>query len=214
MSMKQELKIIGVNPIWITALLTGTFWAVCATGGDNVHWGYLGFELIFPFYLSVAVGEWCKTRTDPMFEVIAAQGKSLFHWIVRRFLLLFSLVSIFALVGMVGVMFLKANMSFGDLVIAFFPTAFFLASLCVLLSVTTRVQHIATMIMGVLWLFSIMSMSLLRFKAVQYFYPFARYAEIQEPVWVINKGVLLAVGVVSWICTYVIIKKRIFETHF
>ena len=212
--MKQELKIIGVNPIWITALLTGTFWAVCATGGDNVHWGYLGFELIFPFYLSVAVGEWCKTRTDPMFEVIAAQGKSLFHWIVRRFLLLFSLVSIFALVGMVGVMFLKANMSFGDLVIAFFPTAFFLASLCVLLSVTTRVQHIATMIMGVLWLFSIMSMSLLRFKAVQYFYPFARYAEIQEPVWVINKGVLLAVGVVSWICTYVIIKKRIFETHF
>ncbi len=212
--MKQELKIIGVNPIWITALLTGTFWAVCATGGDNVHWGYLGFELIFPFYLSVAVGEWCKTRTDPMFEVIAAQGKSLFHWIVRRFLLLFGLVSIFALVGMVGVMFLKANMSFGDLVIAFFPTAFFLASLCVLLSVTTRVQHIATMIMGVLWLFSIMSMSLLRFKAVQYFYPFARYAEIQEPVWVINKGVLLAVGVGSWICTYVIIKKRIFETHF
>lgn len=209
MSMKQELKIIGVNPIWITALLTGAFWAVCATGGDNVHWGYLGFELIFPFYLSVVVGEWCKTRTDPMFEVIAAQGKSLFHWIVRRFLLLFGLVSIFALVGMVGVMFLKANMSFGDLVIAFFPTAFFLTSLCVLLSVITRGQHIATMIMGVLWLFSIMSMSLLRFKVIQYFYPFARYAEIQEPVWVINKGVLLAVGVVSWICTYVIIKKRI-----
>lgn len=209
MSMKQELKIIGVNPIWITALLTGAFWVVCATGGENVHWGYLGFELIFPFYLSVVVGEWCKTRTDPMFEVIAAQGKSLFHWIVRKFLLLFGLVSIFALVGMVGVMFLKANMSFGDLVIAFFPTAFFLASLCVLLSVTTRVQHIATMIMGVLWLFSVMSMSLLRFKVVQYFYLFARYAEIQEPVWIINKGVLLAAGIVSWICTYVIIKKRI-----
>lgn len=182
MSMKQELKIIGVNPIWISALLTGAFWIVCATGGENVHWGYLGFELIFPFYLSVVVGEWCKTRTDPMFEVIAAQGKSLFRWIVCKFLLLFGLVSIFALVGMVGVMFLKANMSFGDLVITFFPTSFFLASLCVLISVTTRVQHIPTMIMGVLWLFSVMSMSLLRFKAVQYFYLFARYAEILEPV--------------------------------
>lgn len=51
--MKQELKIIGINPIWITALLTGTFLVVCATGGENVHWGYLGFELIFPFYLWV-----------------------------------------------------------------------------------------------------------------------------------------------------------------
>ena len=211
MSMKQELKIIGVNPIWITALLTGAFLVVCATGGENVHWGYLGFELIFPFYLSVVVGEWCKTHTDPMFEVIAAQGKSLFLWIVRRFLLLFGLVSIFALVGMVGVMFLKADMSLGDLVLTFFPTAFFLASLCVLISVVTNVQHIPTMIVGVLWLFSIMSMSLLRFKAVQYFYLFARYAEIQEPVWIINKTFLLATGIVFWICTYVIIKKRIFE---
>lgn len=139
--MKQELKIIGGNPVWISALLTGAFFVVCATGGENIHWGYLGFELIFPFYLSVVVGEWCKIRTDPMFEVIAAQGKSLFHWIVRRFLFLFGLVSIFALVGMVCVIFLKANMSFGDLVITFFPTAFVLSSLCVLISVITSVQH-------------------------------------------------------------------------
>ena len=70
-------------------MLTGAFLVVCATGGENIHWGYLGFEWIFPFYLSVVVGEWCKIRTDPMFEVIAAQGKSLFHWIVRRFLIPF-----------------------------------------------------------------------------------------------------------------------------
>lgn len=209
--MKQELKIIGVNPLWISALLTGAFWVVCATGGENVHWGYLGFELIFPFYLSVVVGEWCKTRTDPMFEVIAVQGKSLFRWIVRRLLLLFGLVSIFALAGMVGVMLLKANMSFGDLVIAFFPTAFFLASLCVLISVTTSVQHIPTMIVGVLWLFSVMCISLLRIETVQYFYLFARYAGIKSPVWIINKGILLVVGIVFWICTYMIIKKRLFE---
>lgn len=209
MSMKQELKIIGVNPVWISALLTSTFLIVCANGGENVHWGYLGFELIFPFYLSVVIGEWCKTRTDPIFEVIAAQSKSLFCWIVRRFLLLFGLVSIFAFAGMAGIILLKPNMSFGNLAITFLPTAFFLSSLCVLISVITRAQHIPTMIVGVLWLFSVMSISLLRFKAVQYFYLFARYAEIQEPVWIINKGILLTAGIVCWICTYVIIKKQI-----
>lgn len=145
-----------------------------------------------------------------MFEVIAAQGKSLFCWIVRRFLLLFGLVSIFAFAGMGGIILLKPNMSFGNLVITFFPTAFFLASLCILISVAIRVQHIPTMIVGVLWLFSVMSISLLRFKAVQYFYLFARYAEIQEPVWIINKGILLTAGIVFWVCIYIVIKKRFF----
>ena len=146
-----------------------------------------------------------------MFEVVAAQGKSLFRWIVRRFLLLFSLVSVFALIGMVGDLLLKRNMSFLDLVIAFFPTAFFLASLCVLISVVTSVQHIPTMIVGVLWLFSVMSISLLRIKPVQYFYLFDRYAGIEEPLWIINKGILLVVGIVFWICTYGIVKKRRLE---
>lgn len=208
--MKHELKIIRVNPIWISILLTCAFLIVCINGGENVHWGYLGFELIFPFYLSVVVSEWCKIRTDPMFEVIAAQSKSLFYWIVRRFLLLLGLVSIFALTGMVCITLLKPNISFVDLVITFFPTSFFLASLCVLISVTTKVQHIPTMIVGVLWLFSIMSISLLRIKIFQYFYLFARYTEIEEPLWLINKAILMVMGILFWICTYLIIKKRFF----
>lgn len=209
--MKQELKIIGINPLWISTLLTGAFLIVCATGGENVHWGYLGFELIFPFYLSVVIGEWCKIRTDFMFEVIAAQGQSLFYWIFRRFALLFGLVSIFALVGIIGVLMLKENVSFLDLVVSFFPTAFFLSSLCVLISVLTSVKHIPTMTVGVLWLFSIMSISLLRIKPIQYFYLFARYAGISEPFWVLNKSILTISGIALWVCTYWVVKRRYFE---
>ena len=82
--MKYESKIIGINPLWISALLVGTFLVVCAAGGDNINWGYLGFEVIFPFYTSIVIGEWCKTRTDPMFDVISSQGHFLFGWLVRR----------------------------------------------------------------------------------------------------------------------------------
>ena len=121
--MTQEWKIIGINPIWISELLTGVFLLVCATGGENICWGYLGYEVIFPFYAAVSIGEWCKIRNDPMFDVIFSQGTPLFRWVLRRFLLLFCLVSIFASIGIWGVAVLKDNISILDLMLTYFPTA-------------------------------------------------------------------------------------------
>lgn len=209
--MKYESKIIGINPLWISALLTATFLTVCATGGQNVNWGYLGFEVVFPFYIAVAIGEWCKTRTDPMFDAISAQGKSLFLWIVRRFVLLFGAITLFAVVGMAGVSIITQTAAIGDLLLTFLPTAFFLSSVCVFLSMLSSVPHIPTMAVGVIWLFSIMSMSLLRFPIIQYFYLFVRFAGIESLVWVVNKIVLLLIGIVLWICVFIICQKRLWE---
>lgn len=206
--MKYEWKITGINPVWISALLTGAFLAVCATGGDNLHWGYLGFEVIFPFYMSVVIGEWCQTRTDPMFEVISAQGKSVFVWILRKFLLLFCLVTIFAMIGIGGVVLLKRNMSALDLFLTFLPTAFFLSSISAFVSMLARVPHIPSMVSGVVWLFSIMTMSLLRFVPVRYFYLFVRYAGINGVLGLLNKLVLFLAGIALWIAIYFICRKR------
>ena len=209
--MRYESKIIGINPLWISILLVGTFLIVCATGGDNINWGYLGFEVIFPFYMAIIIGEWCKTRTDPMFDVISAQGKSIFGWIARRFLLLFGAVSIFAFIGMAGVFAIKQSNSVLDMVCVFLPTAFFLSSLCVLISLLSKIPHIPTMAVGVVWLSSIMAMSLLRFPSVQYFYLFARYAGISSPQLIANKVVLLSIGAVLWLYIFLLCKKRIWE---
>lgn len=209
--MKYESKIIGINPLWISALLTTAFLTVCATGGQNVNWGYLGFEVVFPFYIAVAIGEWCKTRTDPMFDAISAQGKSLFLWIVRRFVLLFGAITLFAVIGMAGVSIITQTAAIGDLLLTFLPTAFFLSSVCVFLSMLSGVPHIPTMAVGVIWLFSIMSMSLLRFPIIQYFYLFVRFAGIESLVWVVNKIVLLLIGIVLWIWVFIICQKRLWE---
>lgn len=207
--MKYESKIMGVNPLWISALLAGTFIVVCATGGNNINWGCLGFEVIFPFYTSIVIGEWCKTRTDPMFDVISAQGRSLFGWIVRRFVLLFGAASIFAFVGMIGVSLIKHNNSILDLACIFLPTAFVLSSSCVFISLLGDIPHIPAMAVGVVWLFSIMAISLLRFPPVQYFYLFARYGGIASPAWIINKIILVSIGIILWIGIYLFCKKRI-----
>ena len=207
--MKYESKIIGINPFWISALLTATFLIVCATGGRNVNWGYLGFEVIFPFYMAIVIGEWCKTRSDQMFDVISAQGKSLFAWIVRRFVLIFGSITVFVVVGMVGISVITQTATIGDLMLTFIPTAFFLSSVCVFLSMLSDVPHIPTMAVGVIWLFSILSISLLRFHAIQYFYLFVRFAGMDSPVWIINKVVILLIGIVLWIGVFFICQKRL-----
>lgn len=206
--MKYEIKILGINPLWISFLLTATFLFVCGTGGNNVNWGYLGFEVLFPFYAAIVIGEWCKTRTDPMFEVISTQGKSLFGWIIRRFVLLFGIVFIFVFAGIIGVTIIKEENSISDLLFTFLPTAFFLSSVSVFISLLGNISHIPAMAVGVLWLFSIMVTSLLRFTPVQYIYLFVRYAGIGGTIWILNKAILLSAGIILWFEIALICKKR------
>lgn len=207
--VKLEAKIMGINPFWISALLTAAFLIVCVTGGDNVNWGYLGFEVLFPFYMAVAVGEWCRIRADQIFDVISAQGKSLFLWIVRRFLVLFVTVTVFAVIGMFGTVIITKTASIGELLMTFLPTAFFLSSVCIFLSVLSSIPHIPTMAVGVIWLFSIMSMSLLRFRPIQYLYLFIRFAGVDSSIWILNKLVLLVAGIVLWLCVFLVCQKRL-----
>jgi len=207
--VRLEAKIMGINPFWISALLTVAFLIVCATGGDNVNWGYLGFEVLFPFYMAVAVGEWCRIRANQIFDVISAQGKSLFLWIVRRFLILFVTVTAFAVIGMLGTVVITKAASIGELLLIFLPTAFFLSSVCIFLSVLSSIPHIPTMAVGVIWLFSIMSMSLLRFRPIQYLYLFIRFAGVDSSTWILNKLVLLVAGLILWLCVFIICQKRL-----
>lgn len=206
--MKYEIKILGINPLWISALLVSVFLVVCGTGGSNINWGTLGSEVIFPFYAAVVVGEWCKTRTDPMFETISAQGKSLLCWIVRRFVLLFGTACIFAAVGIAGVTIIKGENSIPNQLFTFLPVAFLLSSISVFLSLLAAGSHISAMAVGVLWLFSLMCMSLLRFVPLQYFYLFARFAGITRPLWVINKIILLSISMILWFGIAFLCKKR------
>ena len=207
--VRLETKIMGINPFWISALLTAAFLIVCATGGDNVNWGYLGFEVVFPFYMAVAVGEWCRIRADQIFDVISAQGKSLFLWIVRRYFILFGAVMVFAVIGMFGTVIITKTASIGELLMTFLPTAFFLSSVCIFLSMLSNIPHIPTMAVGVIWLFSIMSMSLLRFRPIQYLYLFIRFAGVDSSIWILNKLVLLVAGIVLWICVFIVCQKRL-----
>lgn len=170
--IKNEMKIAGINPILISAAVVAAFAMLARFGGDLLNLSCIGFEVIFPFFAAIAVGEWGKTRADDNFDVIAAQGKSLFLWVLSRFAAVFATVCLFAVLGMVIVFLLRNEMSLGEMALMYLSPALFLATLGALLNIFFVQEHISTLICGVIWLVTMLARSLLRFPGAEYFYMF------------------------------------------
>lgn len=206
--LKSELKIVGANLILVSAAVVAVFTLLAVLGGELLDLSNIGFEVIFPFFAAIAVGEWGKTRADSNYDVISAQSKSLFGWVAIRFLVVFITVSVFAMVSMIVVFAVRNEMPFWEMVCIYFPTAFFLATLSAMFNICCKQEHISTLICGVVWLLTMLVRSLLRFPFVAYFYLFVRYAGIQDSTWLINKAVLLAISLFLWGVIYMICRRK------
>lgn len=205
-----ERKIVGSNAILIFSSLTLVFAIVGYIGGDLMELSTIGFEVIFPFMTAIGVGEWGKTRSDMNFDMIAAQSKSLFKWVLSRSTVVFTTASLFALVSMALVFLTRNEMPLWEMVWLYVPSALFLSTLCALCSICISAEHIATLICGIFWILSMLARSLLRIPGVQFVYLFIRYAGDTNGIWLINKAVLMLISLGMWMVIYVLCKKRVF----
>ena len=206
----MEWKTAGPDFLIISTALTAVLLIFSVTAGELIDFYPVVFEVIFPFYAGIAVGEWGKTRADDNFDVIAAQGKSVFLWAVLRYVVVFGTVCFFALICMAGAGFLRNRMaadtvpvSFGEMFLMFFPTAFFLSSLCALVGMKCRQEHVASLTGGVVWLTALLTRGCLRFPGVEYIYPFICFAGDENHVRLWNKGILTAAGGVIWLILWI-----------
>lgn len=206
--VKYELKIMGINPLLILSAMVIVFALLAAFGGELLNLSRIGYEVIFPFFAAIAVGEWGKTKSDENYDVIASQGKSLFAWVSARFLAVFALVSLFALSSMVIVHTVRGEMPLWEMFVTYIAPALFLATLAALLNLCFTQEHISILTCGVVWLVTLLTRSLLRFPCVEYVYLFIRYAGDVNNIWLINKAVLILISCALWIITYFICKKR------
>jgi hypothetical protein len=106
-----EEKIVGINALLVFLSLTLVLFLVATFGGELLNLSSISFEVIYPFITAIAVGEWGKTRSDENFDIIAAQGFSLFKWVITRFWIIFLMGNIFALFSMVIVFFVRYEMA-------------------------------------------------------------------------------------------------------
>lgn len=208
-NIKFERKIIGFNLYWISILVVGTFLLLRSMGGNLINWNTLGFEVVFPFYTAIMTGECVKTRSDPMFEVLEAQSRSLFRWVFMRYLYTFLITGILVVIGMLVNQAMDSAFAFGKLLFIYLTTAFLLSSLAVLCSMFTSSSHAAAAVCGIYWLFSMLARSLMNISFVPYVYLFICFADENSPIWVLNKCILTATGIVMWLIVWLLCKKRI-----
>lgn len=197
-NIKSELNILGSNFWIISTALTIALFLFFAGAGDLLDVFPLCFEVIYPFFAAVAVGEWGKMRADPCFDVIAAQSPHLFSWAVARCAAVFGAVSFFALLAMTALSFLRPGPPLWELVLLYLPTSFFLSSLGAALGLLSPREHTAALGCGILWLAALLARGLLRLPGVEYIYLFLRFAGDHNRVWLWNKGILTAAGLGIW----------------
>ena len=103
---------------------------------------------------------------------------------------------------MAGASVMRYEMPIWVLIVLYFPPTFFLSSLCALLGIICRQEHIATLVCGVIWLIILLTRSLLRFPGLDYVYLFIRFAGDQNNIWLWNKGIITLAGLFLWCVIY------------
>ena len=200
--LQNELKILGINPFLVWFSVAVVFVLLSVFGGDLLCLSCIVFEVIFPILTSIAVSEGGKIRADDNFDIIAAQSRSLFRWVLFRFMAVFLETAAFALAAMLLVSVLRQEMPVSEMLLLYISPALFLSTVSVLFGVCFSREHIATLFCGLVWLFALMARGLLRLPGVKYFYLFICFAGDQSDVWFINKVILGVLSLLLWCIVY------------
>lgn len=210
--MKMELKIAGGNPVLIQLFAVGVYGFFAFSCRELPGLDRVGFEVIFPIFTSIMVSEWGRFRADAAFELIAAQSRSLFWWVVRRFAAMFMEAAVFALSAMMLAAALREEMpTVSDMFLLYLSPAFFLSTVGCLFGMCFSREHVATLFCGMFWLSALLSRGLLRLPGAEYVYPFPVFARGQDDGWIINKVVLCAVSLLLWCVIFLLCKKAKFH---
>ena len=62
--IESEVKIFGINFFIVSAAFTVAMIVLSIIAGDLLDFYPVSFEVIFPFFVTIVVGEWGKTRAD------------------------------------------------------------------------------------------------------------------------------------------------------
>ena len=165
--IESEVKIFGINFFIVSVAFTVTMIVLSIIAGDLLDFYPVSFEVIFPFFVAIVVGEWGKTRADSNFDINCRTKQISFQMGIVTLHNRFCNIQFIAVFSMAGASVMRYEMPIWELIVLYFPPTFFLSSLCALLGIICRQDHIATLVCGVIWLIILLTRSLLRFPRVR-----------------------------------------------
>ena len=66
--IESEVKIFGINFFIVSAAFTVAIIVLSIIAGNLLDFYPVSFEVVFPFFVTIVVGEWGKTRADSNFD--------------------------------------------------------------------------------------------------------------------------------------------------
>ena len=206
--LKIERKKCGVNILLITSAVLIAFSVLCVTGGNLVNLPLLGFEIICPFLIALLVSEWVQTLSDPMIDIVIVHSKSLFAWVVGKFLVVTGISGVLCVACMLGLRLWVLDFSITQTLFIFVATTLFFSSIGVFSSFLSKQSHVSAAVCGIIWLLSLMANSLVRIPLIAHIYPYIKFVENDTDIWVANKIILLSIAICLWVRVYFICKNR------
>ena len=68
--IESEVKIFGINFFIVSVTFTVAMIVLSIIAGDLLDFYPVSFEVVFPFFVTIVVGEWGKTRADSNFDIM------------------------------------------------------------------------------------------------------------------------------------------------
>jgi len=200
--LKIEARRMGANVTIITASALIAITLLSMTGGDLVNLSLLGFEVLCPILIAILVCEWVQTLSDPMIEIIMVHSRSLFAWVVGRYIVVTGISGMLCVLCMIGLRLFVLDFQLFELLLVFTATSVFFTSFGVFSSFFSRQPHMPVAICGTFWLISLVVRSAVRFPGIALFHPMLRFVDGNTNIWVANKIILLIMSVLMWVWIY------------
>jgi hypothetical protein len=199
---RLEARRIG-HKLWILpvsvllVIVIGSFFA-----GDLVDYSALSFELIYPLFTAVAVGEWCPVRRDDAIDIIGAQTTSLRHFVTIRFLVVYTAVILPSIPAILSVVRIRSESGFSHSPLMCLAPSFFLSVLALAVNTFNFENHTSSMIVGLFWMTILVTRNFIIERELHWidlFYVFNGGWNRDE--FIINRSLFILTGVVifGWI---------------
>lgn len=207
---KLELKILGLNILWITSLVFCIFTLLLFNSGNNIDIVTMFFEIFMPLYMTIMCCEVVKTKTDPAVENVLVNALSYFRLVVRRYILTFGIISILTLLYMYLVGTFFKSIDFITMALTFFAPSFFLSSFGLLFSFLLKNELTGSLAGGLLWLIQLMARGVMLKGTARFFFLFISFFSTINGIWAINRLVLILLAFILWFLIYGICRERKF----
>lgn len=208
--LRLELKIIGLNLLWVTTLVFSIFLLLIVTAGDNIDIVTMFFEIFMPMYMTIVICEVVKIKTDHAIENLLVNTISYFRLVLRRYSLVFSVISIMTILYMFIINIFFKDLNVADMILTFLSPSLFLSSFSLVFSFVFNNGISGSVAGGLLWIVNLSTRGLMQKWPFIVVFLFASLFQNSNYVWIINKISLILVSILLWIIIYIICHKRTF----